>query len=232
MRSLILRVNPLVLLTVGLSSLVGSFAIRDFRTGLVAAAVYAVAAIVLLPSWRFPLLCLGFTSIAALSIAYSTWRGGGHDEREAVTAAVRIVVLAWPGAVALGYMDPSRLTDYLAQSMHLPARFVAAFSAALQRFAGFHTSWQQLDRARRMRGFGPSRNPIATARYAADMSFGLLVNALRGASQSSIAMDARGFADAHDRTWAEPAPWTRLDLLGLGVAAGLGIVPVLASVLG
>ena len=232
MRSLILRVNPLVLIAVGLCSLLGSFAIRDLRVALIAAGIYAIAAIALLPSWRFPLLCLGFTSIAALSIVYSTWRLGGHDEREAVMAGLRIVVLAWPGSVALGYMDPSRLADYLAQSLHLPARFVAAFSAALQRFAGFHTSWQQLDRARRMRGFGPSRNPIATGKYAADMSFGLLVNALRGASQSSIAMDARGFAEAHDRTWAEPAPWTRLDLLGLAVAVGLGIVPVVASVLG
>lgn len=229
MRSLILRVNPLVLMSVGICSLLGAFAIRDLRIALIAAGAYAVAAVVLLPSWRFPLLCLGFTSIAAASIVYSTWRGGGHDEREAVTAGLRIVVLAWPGSVALGYMDPSRMADYLAQSLHLPSRFVAAFSAALQRFAGFHTAWQQLDRSRRMRGFGPSRNPIATGKYAANMSFGLLVNALRGASQSAIAMDARGFADAHERTWAEPAHWTRLDAMGVALAVALGAVaPILA----
>lgn len=229
MRSLILHVNPLVLIAVGLCSLLGSFAIRDLRVALIAVGVYVVAAILLLPSWRFPLLCLGFTSFAAISIVYSTWRLGGHDEREALTAGLRIVVLAWPGSVAVGYLDPSRLADYLAQTLKLPARFVAAFSAALQRFSSLGSAWQQLDRARRVRGFGPSRNPIATGRYAADMSFGLLVNALRGASQSSIAMDARGFADAHDRTWAEPAPWTRLDLIGLVVAAVLGAVaPILA----
>lgn len=229
MKSFILRVNPLVLIAVGLCSLLGSFAIRDLRVALIAAAAYAVAALLFLPSWRFPLLCLGFTSIAAASIVYSTWRLGGHDEREAITAGLRIVVLAWPGSVAAGYIDPSRLADYLAQTLRLPARFVAAFSAALQRFASLGSAWQQLDRARRMRGFGPSRNPIATGRYAADMSFGLLVNALRGASQSSIAMDARGFADAHDRTWAEPALWTRLDLMGLAVAIALGAVaPILA----
>lgn len=230
MRSLILHVNPLVLIAVGLCSLLGSFAIRDLRVALIAVGVYAVAAILLLPSWRFPLLCLGFTSFAAISIVYSTWRLGGHDEREALTAGLRIVVLAWPGSVAVGYLDPSRLADYLAQTLKLPARFVAAFSAALQRFASLGSAWQQLDRARRVRGFGPSRNPIATGRYAADMSFGLLVNALRGASQSSIAMDARGFADAHDRTWAEPAPWTRLDLIGLAFAIALGAVaPILAA---
>lgn len=229
MRSLILRVNPLVLIAVGLCSLAGSFAIRDFHIALIAAGAYALAAVVFLPSWRYPLLCLGFTALAAGSIVYSTWRLGGHDEREALTAGLRIVVLAWPGSVAVGYLDPSRLADYLAQTLHLPARFVAAFSAALQRFASLGEAWQQLDRARRVRGFGPSRNPVSTGRYAADMSFGLLVNALRGASQSAIAMDARGFATAHDRTWAEPAPWTRLDAMGVAVAVALGAVaPILA----
>lgn len=230
MTSLVLRVNPLVLIAVGLCSLLGSFAIHDLRVALIAVGAYAVAAILLLPSWRFPLLCLGFTSFAAVSIVYSTWRLGGHDEREALTAGLRIVVLAWPGSVAVGYLDPSRLADYLAQTLKLPARFVAAFSAALQRFVSLGSAWQQLDRARRIRGFGPSRNPIATGRYAANMSFGLLVNALRGASQSSIAMDARGFADAHDRTWAEPAPWTRLDLIGLAVAIALGAVAPILTV--
>lgn len=224
-----MRVNPLVLMSVGLFSLLGSFAIRDLPVALVAVGVYAVAAVLLLPSWKYPLLCLAFTSFAALSIVYSTWRGGGHDEREAVTAGVRIVVLAWPGSVALGFIDAAKLADYLAQSLHLPARFVAAFSAALQRFASLGVSWQQLDRARRSRGFGRSRNPIATGSYAANMSFGLLVSALRGASQSAIAMDARGFATAHHRTWAEPALWTRLDRAALVVAFALGAVaPLLA----
>lgn len=229
MRTLFLRVNPLVLVAVGICSLAGSFAISDLRVAVITVSVYAVAAVVFLPSWRYPLLCLGFTSFAALSVVYSTWRLGGHDESEALTAGLRILVLAWPGSVAVGYLDPSRLADYLAQSLHLPARFVAAFSAALQRFAGLSSAWQQLDRARRVRGFGPTRSPLATGRYAADMSFGLLVNALRGASQSAIAMDARGFADAHDRSWAEPAPWTRLDLGGVAVAVALGAVPVILA---
>ncbi len=83
-----------------------------------------------------------------------------------------------------------------------------------------------------MRGFGPSRNPLANGRYAANMSFALLVQALRGASATSIAMDARGFATAHDRTWAEPAPWTGLDRLALVVAALLGCAPIVARLAG
>ena len=122
-----------------------------------------------------------------------------------------MLVLAWPGSVALGYLDPARLGDYLAQTLRLPARLVAAFAAPCSASRRSATPGQQLERARRARGFGPSRNPSPGA-YAAGMSFALLVHAMRGATRSAVAMDARGFATAHDRTWAEPATWTRLDV--------------------
>lgn len=232
MRSMVLRINPLVQLSVGMFSLLGSFWIRSLPVALIAVGAYAIAALLLLPGWRYPLVCLGFTGIAAVTIVYSTWRLGGHDIEEAFTAGLRIVVLAGPGSVMAGYVDPSRLADYLAQTLHLPARLIAAFAAALQKFTGFGLAWQQLERVRRVRGFGPSRNPLANGPYAANMSFALLVQALRGASATSIAMDARGFATAHDRTWAEPAVWTLLDKAALALAAVLGAVPVIAYVVG
>ncbi len=231
MRSWVLRLNPLVQLSVGLFSLLGSFWIRSLPVALVALAAYVVAAIVLLPGWRYPLACLGFTSIAAVTIVYSTWRLGGHDIEESITAGVRIVVLAWPGSVMAGYVDPSRLADHLAQRLHFPARMIAAFAAALQKFTGFGLAWQQLERVRWVRGFGPRRNPVANGRYAANISFALLVQAMRGASASAIAMDARGFATAQNRTWAEPAPWTRLDSAGVVVAAMLGAASIGARLL-
>jgi energy-coupling factor transport system permease protein len=228
-RSLVIRLNPLVLLSFGLFSLLGSFWIRSLPVALVAVGVYVVAALIFLPGWRYPAVCLGFSLIAAGTIVYSTWRLGGHDLGLAFTAGLRIVVLALPGSVMAGYVDPSRFADYLAQSLHLPARLIAAFAAALQRFTSFGVAWQQLERARWVRGFGPSRNPLATGRYVANLSFALLVHAMRGASASAIAMDARGFATAHDRSWAEPAPWTHLDRAGLIAAALLGAVPVIAQ---
>ncbi len=223
-----LRINPLAQLSVGLFSLLGSFWIRSLPVALIALGAYVVGAVILLPGWRYPLACFGFTAIAAVTIVYSTWRLGGHDEKEAITAGIRIVVLAWPGSVMAGYVDPFRLADYLAQTVHLPARMIAAFAAALQRFTGFGLAWQQLERVRWVRGFGPRRNPIANGGYAANISFALLVQAMRGAAASAIAMDARGFATAHDRTWAEPAPWTRLDIAGILVAAALGTTAIIA----
>lgn len=228
MRSLVLRVNPLAQLSVGLFSLLGSFWIDSLAVALVALGFYVAAAVVLVPGWRYPALCLGFTSIAAVTIVYSTWRLGGRDLEEAFTAGLRIVVLAWPGSVMAGYVDPSRLADYLAQSLRMPPRLIAAFAAALQKFTGFGLAWQQLERVRRVRGFGASRNPLANGRHAANMSFALLVQAMRGATSASIAMDARGFATAHRRTWALPAPWVRLDRVAMGVAMLLGAVPALA----
>ena len=230
-RTAVLRVNPLAQLSVGLFSLLGSFWINSLPVALAALGAYVVAAIILLPGWRYPLLCLTFTGIAAVTIVYSTWRLNGRDLEEAFQAGLRIVVLAWPGSVMAGYVDPSRLADFLAQSLHLPARLIAAFAAALQKFTGFSLAWQQLERVRRVRGFGPTRNPVATGRYAADMTFALLVQALRGASATSIAMDARGFATAQHRTWAEPAPWTRLDIAGLVVAFLLGAVPLIVRLI-
>ncbi|MCW2770821.1 MAG: hypothetical protein JWR27_2254, partial [Aeromicrobium sp.] len=206
MRTLVVRVNPLVQMSVGLLALLGSFWVRSLPVGLIALGAYLVAALVLLPGWRFPAACLAFSAVAGLTIVYSTWRLGGHDVEEAVTAGLRIVVLAWPGSVMAGYVDPSRLADHAAQRLHAPARLVAALSAALQRLTTFGLAWQQLERVRRARGFGPSRNPVATGVYAANMSFALLVQAMRGATATSIAMDARGFATAQRRTWAEPAP--------------------------
>lgn len=229
MRSLVLRVNPLAQLAVGMFSLIGSFWIDSLPVALIAFGAYALAAAILLPGWRYPLLCLGFTAIAAITIVYSTWRLGGRDIEEAFAAGLRIVVLAWPGSVMAGYVDPSRLADYLAQTLHLPARLIAAFAAALQKFTAFGLAWQQLERVRRVRGFGASRHPVANGRHAANMSFALLVQAMRGATSTSIAMDARGFATAQGRTWALPAPWVRLDVIAIVVAAMLGAVPIVAA---
>ncbi|WP_456696032.1 energy-coupling factor transporter transmembrane component T family protein [Aeromicrobium sp. P5_D10] len=231
MRSLVVSANPLAQLSVGLFSLLGSFWIRSLPVALIALGAYLLVAMLLLPGWRYPLACLAFTSIAAITIVYSTWRVGGRDIEQAITAGLRIVVLAWPGSVMAGYVDPTRLADYLAQSMHLPARLMAAFAGALQKFTGFGLTWQQLERVRRVRGFGASRNPFRNGKHVANMSFALLVHAMRGATTASIAMDARGFADAQRRTWAEPAPWTRLDVCCVAAALLLALVPVVARIL-
>jgi energy-coupling factor transporter transmembrane protein EcfT len=41
----------------------------------------------------------------------------------------------------------------------------------------------------------------------------------------ALAMDARGFATAHRRTWAQEAPWQVRDSLALLLAVGLAALP-------
>ncbi len=217
-----LRLNPLVLLSFGFASLAGSFFVRDLTTAVVAAGAYAVAGVLFLPTWRYPLACLALCGISAGLIGFSAWRLGNGDH--APVAALRILVLAWPGAVVVGFVDPSRLGDHVAQRLHAPGRPVAAFVASLQRVSGLATAWQQLARARRVRGEGPTRNPVVAARYVGSMTFAMLADALRGASRMSVAMDARGFATTTHRTWAEPALWARADTVGLALAVALGAV--------
>lgn len=219
--------NPLVLMAFGVGSLVGSLFVRDLADALWALAAYGLVAVVFLPGWRYAAACLALGAVPATAVGYSTWRVGGHDAQVAVVAALRIVVLAWPGSVAIGYLDPARLGDYAAQSLRLPARPVAAVSAALQRFAGFGDDWTQAERVRRMRGLSPGASPARWFAHSGRLAFAVLASALRGASRTSIAMDARGFADAADRTWAEPATWSRADRLALLLAAALALVPLL-----
>lgn len=220
MRSQLARLNPLVILWVGFASLFGSFAIRGEPAAIAGVVAYAVAGLLLLPSWRYPLACLALCGVSAGLVAYSAWRLGNADH--ALTAALRILVLAWPGAVVVAFVDPSRLGDELAQRLRVPGRFVASFVAVLQRTTDLETSWQQIARVRRARGL--LRDPGA-------MTFSMLASSLRGAGRMAVAMDARGFAGATRRSWAEPARWARRDTVGLVVAAALGAVPVVAALI-
>lgn len=229
MRSVLARTNPLVLLTAGLSSVVASVFVRDLPTAVVTLGCY-LAAGALLVSWRVAWPRFATVGLASLSLVYSTWLLGGHEIATAATAGLRVVILGLPGAVLAAYVDPTRLADQLGQRLHLPARPVVAAAAALQRFDRLAQTWQQLSRVRRSRGAGPTRNPASLVRNGAGLTFALLVASLRDATQMSVAMDARGFAQAQRRTWAEPAPWSRTDTAVLLLVLALACVPVVLRV--
>ncbi|GAB7193150.1 hypothetical protein NUM3379_38590 [Kineococcus sp. NUM-3379] len=231
---LVARCGPLSLLAVSLAAAVGALFVDSWRVGLVALGVQLALAPFAASGVRATLVRLVPLGIGALSVAWSTWLlgEGGPDRLEvAAGAALRIVVLVLPGALLLGWIDPSRLGDHLAQRLRLPARPVVAASAALQRFESLHETWDSLARARRARGLGPSRSPVRRAGFFAAMTFGMLVAALRSAERMAVAMDARGFADCSRRTWAEPAPWTGADSALVAVGALVAAVPAVAGVL-
>jgi energy-coupling factor transport system permease protein len=229
--TVVTRANPLVLLAVGLLAVVASFGVRTLAVAVAMVGVVIVLAVAFVPglvgnSWRLLAPLLG-----AASVAFSTWLLSGRDESEAVLAGFRVLVLSLPGVLVAPFIDPSRLGDQLAQRLRLPGRPVAAVTASLQRFEDLGAIWEQLDRSRRVRGLGPGRNPVARIRHVGALTFGLLVATLRSSARIAVAMDARGFATASRRSWAEPAEWTRYDSTVLAGAIGFAALPYALAVL-
>jgi energy-coupling factor transport system permease protein len=223
--TVVTRANPLVLLAVGLLAVAASFGVRDLAVAVTTVGVIIGLAVAFVPGltrhgWRLLAPLLG-----AASVTFSTWLLAGRDESEAALAGLRVLVLALPGVLVAPFIDPSRLGDQLAQRLRLPARLVVAITASLQRFEDLGAVWEQLGRTRRVRGLGPGRSPVARVRHVAALTFGLLVATLRGSARMAVAMDARGFATARHRSWAEPAPWIRADTAVLAGAIGLAALP-------
>ncbi len=172
--------------------------------------------------WRRLGLRLVPVGLGVLTVAWSTWLLGGHRVDVAFGAGLRVLTLVLPSVVLLPFVDPDALGDHLAQRLHLPARPVVAATAALQRFQAFGALWTEITRARRVRGVGAGRSLVARSREVGATTLALFVSVLGQAAVLALAMDARGFAGAHTRTWAGPAPWRRPDTLA--VLGGLVVV--------
>lgn len=218
-------VGPLARLLACLIPVAGAFAIDNTRQGLVCLAAELIVLGWLTTDVRASLMRSLFGLVAASSIVISTWLYGGRDLDEAVGAGLRVLFIVLPSALLTPSIDPSRLGDHLAQRVRLPARAVVAGTSALQRLDQTVDTWQTIQRARRARGLGLDGGPVPRIRALAASAFALLVVSLRQAAATTVAMDARGFATATRRTWAEPAPWTAGDSTVLAAALGLAVLP-------
>lgn len=219
------RPGPLSLLAASLAPIFGAPAIHAAAPGLLAVALLVAAALPVVRDWSATLRRAAFGVVAAVSVGVSTWIYGGQDLDVALGAALRIEYLVLPAAVLTPFIDPRALGDHLGQRLHLPARPVVAATAALERLESLGAQWDQIARARRARGVGLEGSVVRRARVSASMTLALLVSAMRMSGSMSLAMDARGFAGAHRRTWAEPAPWHPADGLVLVAAAVVAVLP-------
>ena len=76
----------------------------------------------------------------------------------------------------------------------------------------FGDVWAEISRARRVRGIGATvRSPKSVLAELSALTIGILVRSLQAAATLAVAMDSRGFATAHRRTWAAPAHWRGAD---------------------
>lgn len=219
------RYGPLSLLAASLLPIAGAPAIHSTRHGLVLVTLLLVVAPFVVRDWHSTLRRGAVGSVAALSIALSTWLYGGRDLDVAVGAAMRVLYLILPAVVLTPFIDPTTLGDHLGQRLGLPARAVVASTAAMERLESLGEQWQQIGRARRSRGVGADGGLVHRTRVSASMALALLVATMRMSGSMSLAMDARGFATAHHRTWAEPAPWQRRDTLALMAGLLLAVLP-------
>jgi energy-coupling factor transport system ATP-binding protein len=231
-RPLLARVGPLALLVAALCVLPRPGLLGSWSQGLVVLAVVLTLGLIGLlapgpgrrPEGRLRgvLARLAPAVVAVIGVAWSAWLLGGRDLEIAAGAALRVLCLIVPSAFVVGFIDPERLGDHLAQRVHLPARPVVAATAALQRLQSFDDLWTELMTTRRVRGIRADRGLVRRGREAVAVTGGLLVGALGQAAGLALAMDARGFAGAHRRSWAGPAPWRLPD--SLAVLGGLTIV--------
>lgn len=217
--------GPLSLLAACLVPVAGAFAIDSALEGLIGLVVQVGFLGWLVRDLRATALRGSLGLIAAAGIAVSTWLYGGRDLDEAATAACRILYLVLPSSMLLPLLRPSQLGDHLAQRLHLPDRGVVACVAALQRLDSFGADWRTIEQARRSRGRGLDGGPWRRLAESGASAFALLVVSMRHTGAMAVAMDARGFASATERTWAEPAPWLPADSLLLLLAAVLGALP-------
>lgn len=235
-RSLVARCGPLSLLAGSALAVPAGVLAPHWTTSLaVLATQAALAALALLapgegprPRGRLARVLVRFLPgvIGAASVAWSTWLFGTRDLEVAAGAALRVLIIVFPSAVLIPFVDPDALGDHLAQRLRLPARPVVASAAALERVHTFGDIWAEIARARRVRGIGASpRSPRAVLAEVGALTLGMLVRSLQAAANLAVAMDARGFSTAYRRTWWAPAPWRRADtivvlccLLPLGVA--------------
>lgn len=221
--------GPLAVIAVSLLAVLGSVAVRDWRVGALTLGVQALLLPLVAVRRSGTLRRLVPGMVAAASIGFSSWMLGDHEIATGVSAALRILTFVVPAAVLTAHVDPSAFGDALAQRLHAPARPVVAAVAALQRLESLGDDWRTIERARRTRGLGPGWSPPARARAVTAVTFALLVSSLRRSGRMAVAMDARGFAGATRRTWAEPAPWHRRDTALVAVGVAVALLPAALS---
>ena len=141
-----------------------------------------------------------------------------------LTAALRVALFVLPGIALALELRPIALGDQLGQILRLPARPVVAAVAAMQRMRAQLDLWDELRFIHRIRGVDLGRGPIGRAKAFGRLVFAQLVQAIRTAGTTAVAMDARGFSRrsaATKRTWALSPAALKLDFLVLALAVAI-----------
>jgi energy-coupling factor transport system permease protein len=140
------------------------------------------------------------------------------------------------GALSVTFVlttDPTDLAVGLIRRARVPFRLVYPMLAAYRFLPFFREELEQIDLARRIRGQLIGGGPLAAAGRRLGEVVPLIASAVRRAARIAVAMDARGFAAARERTYLRESRLTAQDLalvlaalavagalLGLGAIGG------------
>ncbi|MGN6503843.1 MAG: energy-coupling factor transporter transmembrane component T family protein [Pseudolysinimonas sp.] len=144
----------------------------------------------------------------------------------ALATALRVLAIGLPALALFLTIDPAELADSLAQTLHLPSRFVIGALAATRLIGLAAEDRRSIALARRARGLG-DRNPVSAL---AGTAFTLLVVALRRGTDLAVALEARGFGSGVARTWARPARFGAREVAIILVGVLIGTVAITAAV--
>ena len=234
------KVSGLVVLLAPILLLLGSTSVTTLHGAIASVIVAAVAAAILgaagLRIKRLKLLIPGLIGVA--SIGFSNWYlSDGLMVESGLIAAMRVSLFVLPGILLATQLKAIPLGDHLGQTLRLPARPVVAAMVGMQRTDTLLSTWGELRFIHKIRGMGIGRTPLSRFREFSRLVFALLVQSIRGAGTTAVAMDARGFSKSSKtqdgkRSWAESPSYGGLDLLTLGLAVVVAATPLAAHLLG
>ncbi len=140
----------------------------------------------------------------------------------AIAAFTLVVVLS---------TDPTSLVRSLVQQARLPARLAYPALAAYRFLPLLQEEYETIRLARRLRGQGRRRGPLAAFRERAGLLVPLLAGAIRRAERVAVAMDSRGFNGRRPRTHYRLTRFNAADawMLAGTVALGGGLLIVSAT---
>lgn len=128
--------------------------------------------------------------------------------------------------------DPTQLVVSLIRNGRLPFRIGYALLAAYRFLPFFGEEVQRVRLAQRVRGELGGGGPLAGPRSAARSLVPLLSEAVRRASRTAIAMDARGFGATSRRTYLRDTPVGATDLAFAFACLVAGIAIIAAGAAG
>jgi energy-coupling factor transport system ATP-binding protein len=227
-------VSGLAVMITPLLLLIGSMAVTSVARGVSTLLVALVSGLILagfgLKVQQPKVLVPGLVGIA--SIGFSNWYlSAALAPESGAIAAMRVAVFVLPGILLATQLRAIPFGDQLGQVLRLPARPVVAASAAMQKLVGLLDLWHELRFIHELRGLRIGRGPVARVKEFTRLVFALLLQAIRGAGITAVAMDARGFSRRAEsasgkRTWAEAPQRGSLDWLVLGLAALVSVAPI------